>query len=49
MVDFPKVAFIGWNPFQFLHVKDLASSIHRAIFIIEKEMIMLKLIRSIDC
>lgn len=36
MVDFPKVAFIGWNPFQFLHVKDLASSIPGAIFIIEK-------------
>ena len=36
MDDFPKVGFIGWNPFQFLHVKELAKAIPGAVFIIEK-------------
>ena len=36
MVDFPTVGFVGWNPFQFLHVKELAKAIPGAVFIIEK-------------
>lgn len=37
MDDFPKVGFIGWNPFQFLHIKELAKAIPGAVFIIEKK------------
>ena len=31
-----KIAFIGWNSFQFLQVKQLASSIPNSIFLLEK-------------
>ena len=31
-----KVAFIGWNPFQFIHIKLLASKIPGSVFILEK-------------
>jgi UDP-N-acetylglucosamine 2-epimerase len=31
-----KIAFIGWNPFQFLHIKVLASKIPSSVFILEK-------------
>ena len=31
-----KVAFVGWNPFQFLHIKALALAIPNAVFILEK-------------
>ena len=31
-----KIAFIGWNPFQFIHIKKLASSLPNAVFILEK-------------
>ncbi|EMO0768512.1 CDP-glycerol glycerophosphotransferase family protein [Escherichia coli] len=36
MTNLPRVGFIGWNPFQFLHIKDLAQRIPGAVFIIEK-------------
>lgn len=36
MVEHHQIAFIGWNPFQFLHVKDLAKSIPGCIFVVEK-------------
>ena len=31
-----KIAFIGWNPFQFIHIKSLASKIPGSVFILEK-------------
>jgi hypothetical protein len=31
-----KIAFIGWNPFQFLHIYDLAKEIPNSVFILEK-------------
>lgn len=31
-----KIAFIGWNPFQFIHIKLLASKIPGSVFILEK-------------
>ncbi|OAT49937.1 Cps2A family protein [Kluyvera georgiana ATCC 51603] len=37
MVENPKVGFIGWNPFQFLHIKDLANAISGSVFIVEKK------------
>lgn len=36
MVNAPRVGFIGWNPFQFLHIKKLAQAVEGACFIIEK-------------
>lgn len=30
-----KIAFIGWNPFQFIHIKSLASKIQGSVFILE--------------
>ena len=32
-----RIAFIGWNPFQFIHIKRLASFIPSSVFIIEKK------------
>lgn len=31
-----KIAFIGWNPFQFIHIKSLASKFTGSVFILEK-------------
>ena len=31
-----KIAFVGWNPFQFIQVRDLASAMPNAVFVIEK-------------
>ncbi len=31
-----KIAFIGWNPFQFIHIKLLASKLPGSVFILEK-------------
>lgn len=31
-----KIAFIGWNPFQFIHIKFLASKLEGSVFILEK-------------
>jgi CDP-glycerol glycerophosphotransferase (TagB/SpsB family) len=31
-----KIAFIGWNPFQFIHIRLLASKILNSVFILEK-------------
>lgn len=31
-----KIAFTGWNPFQFIHIKKLASVLEGSVFIIEK-------------
>ena len=31
-----KIAFIGWNPFQFIHIKFLASKLKGSVFILEK-------------
>lgn len=36
MVESYSIGFIGWNPFQFLHVRDLASAIPGSVFVIEK-------------
>lgn len=36
MANAPRVGFIGWNPFQFLHIKRLAQAIEGACFIFEK-------------
>lgn len=33
----PKVAFIGWNPFQLIHVSTLIKSLSNSIFILEKK------------
>jgi UDP-N-acetylglucosamine:LPS N-acetylglucosamine transferase len=38
----PKIAFIGWNPFQFAHVKNLAENLNWSCFIIEKRKNNLK-------
>ena len=32
-----KIAFIGWNPFQFIQIKELAMALPNAIFILEKK------------
>lgn len=32
----PRIGFIGWNPFQFFHIKALAESIPGSCFVIEK-------------
>lgn len=49
MVDFPTVGFVGWNPFQFLHVKELAKAIPGSVFIIEKGKIILKIFHVTYC
>lgn len=36
MVKYPSVAFVGWNPFQFLHIKQLAQNLPGACLVIEK-------------
>lgn len=36
MVKKPSIAFIGWNPFQFIHIKDLAKKIEGCVFVLEK-------------
>jgi len=37
-----KIAFIGWNPFQFIHIKDFAKAIPNSVFILEKRKDNLK-------
>ncbi|MDI9221128.1 CDP-glycerol glycerophosphotransferase family protein [Pantoea sp. EA-12] len=37
MDNIPSIAFIGWNPFQFIHIKHLASKIDNCTFVIEKK------------
>ncbi len=32
-----KIAFIGWNPFQFIQIRDLASALPGSVFVIEKK------------
>ena len=34
----PRIGFVGWNPFQFLHIQKLASTFPGACFVIEKRM-----------
>lgn len=36
MAELPRIGFVGWNPFQFLHIKKLASTFPGACFVIEK-------------
>ena len=36
IIDNYKIAFVGWNPFQLLHVKNLLLSMPNSVFIIEK-------------
>ncbi|UVL68189.1 CDP-glycerol glycerophosphotransferase family protein [Pseudomonas sp. B21-031] len=36
MDKLPRVGFVGWNPFQFLHIQKLASTFPGACFVIEK-------------
>lgn len=35
-LDDYKIAFVGWNPFQLLHVKNLLLSLPKSVFVIEK-------------
>lgn len=36
MDKIPRIGFIGWNPFQFLHIKSLAAACESSCFVIEK-------------
>lgn len=36
MDKLPRIGFVGWNPFQFLHIRKLASTFPGACFVIEK-------------
>ncbi|MEX5343940.1 CDP-glycerol glycerophosphotransferase family protein [Pseudomonas sp. I2] len=36
MGNLPRIGFVGWNPFQFLHIQKLASTFPGACFVIEK-------------
>ncbi|EJN40120.1 glycosyl/glycerophosphate transferase, teichoic acid biosynthesis [Pseudomonas sp. GM84] len=36
MDKLPRIGFVGWNPFQFLHIQKLASTFPGACFVIEK-------------
>lgn len=37
-IDNYKIAFVGWNPFQLLHVKTLLLSMPNSVFVIEKRV-----------
>jgi hypothetical protein len=36
MGNLPRIGFVGWNPFQFIHIKKLASTFPGSCFVIEK-------------
>jgi len=36
MDSMPRIGFIGWNPFQFLHIRSIAAAFESACFVIEK-------------
>ena len=46
--SYPKVAFIGWNPFQFKMVKSLIKAIPNSVFIFEKKHNNIKCIDKIS-